>query len=82
MIDILSHASTFIMIALSVLLGYVIGYRNRLSIKHGIIHVSQDEDHDSYLFEFRIPPEQIPKMENVVFKVSLENARSQNLQGS
>ena len=46
----------------------------------GVIHVKQGNEKDQYLFEFNIPPEQIPKMRQVVFKVQIE--QSQNLQGS
>lgn len=46
----------------------------------GVIHVTQGEDKDKYLFEFNIAPEQIPKMKQVIFRVSIED--SQNLQGS
>lgn len=46
----------------------------------GVIHVRQGEEKDSYLFEFNIPPEKIPTMKTVVFKVSIEEDHSQNIQ--
>lgn len=44
----------------------------------GIIHVTQGEESDKYLFEFNIPPEEIPRMKNVIFEVRVED--EQNLQ--
>ena len=46
----------------------------------GTIHVHKGEDKDTYLFEFDIPPEKIPTMKAVVFKVSVEEDHSQNIQ--
>ena len=48
----------------------------------GVIHVRTTEEKDTYLFEFNIPPEQIPKMSSVTFKVSIEEDHSQNIQSS
>lgn len=54
-----------------------------LDFKHfdGIIHITEGEEADKYLFEFRIAPEQIPKMKQVIFTVKLEPNNSQNLHG-
>lgn len=49
--------------------------------KHdGVIHVScgrAEDEPDKYLFEFNIPPEKIPGMKNVIFKVKLEDSQKQ-----
>ena len=57
---------------------YVICYRR----KDGVIHVTlgRDKEADQYLFEFNIPPEDIPTMDQVVFKVRIEGREPQNLQ--
>lgn len=46
----------------------------------GVIHVTQGEEKDQYLFEFNIPPEDIPKMKRIIFKVQIE--QSKNLQST
>lgn len=50
--------------------------------KDGVIHVTLGEEKDKYLFEFNIPPEEVPSMNQVVFvvKIERENPNSQNLQ--
>lgn len=48
----------------------------------GVIHVRKSEEKDTYLFEFNIPPEQIPLMRAVTFKVIIEEDHSQNIQSS
>ena len=42
--------------------------------KDGVIHVtkSKDDKPDTYLFEFNVPPEDIPSMKQVVFQVRIE----------
>lgn len=61
-----------------VLIGFIIGFLLECYIcskrKEGTIHVTKgvDEKPDTYLFEFNIPPEDIPKMHQVVFKVVIE----------
>ena len=57
--------------------------------KDGVIHVLIGEEKDNYLFEFNIPPEEIPTMNQVVFAVKLkhrdrdyEESDSQNLQST
>ena len=79
MIDILT--SWWFIGLIGICIGFIIG---RIAIdfnkSDGIIHVTQGDEKDQYLFEFNIPPEQIPKMKQVVFKVQIE--KSQNLQAS
>lgn len=68
------------------IVGFMVGFGLELFIrssrKDGVIHVTQQEEGDKYLFEFNIPPEEIPTMSQVVFTVKLEKADSQNLQSS
>jgi len=48
----------------------------------GVIHVRRSEEKDTYLFEFNIPPEQIPSMKAITFRVAVEEDHSQNIQSS
>lgn len=58
----------------------VVGILMLKSRSDGVIHVRKGEEKDTYLFEFNIPPEKIPTMRTVVFKVSIEEDHSQNIQ--
>ena len=40
--------------------------------KDGVIHVTRGDARDNYLFEFNIPPEEVPSMKQVVFVVKIE----------
>ena len=71
-----------IIFVIAPMLGFMTGYVYRLSKKEGTIHVHQSEEKDTYLFEFNIPPEKIPTMKSVTFKVSIEEDHSQNIQSS
>ena len=66
------------------LLGFITGFGLELFLcsqkKDGIIHVTQGEESDKYLFEFNVPPEQIPKRNQIIFAVKIEEDGSQNLQ--
>lgn len=55
-------------------LGALIDYRIWSGRKEGMIYVTPkpDEDRDIYLFEFNIPPEKIPSMRQVVFRVVIK----------
>ncbi len=71
-----------IFLLLGVAVGFVIGvWSINWQKSDGKIHVTlgDEEKNDRYLFEFNIPPEKIPRMKNVVFKVQLEQS-SQKLQ--
>ena len=48
--------------------------------KDGLIHVhlGKGEEKDTYLFEFNVPPEEIPSMSQIVFKVQLEEQKIQS----
>lgn len=49
--------------------------------KDGVIHVMLDEEKDKYLFEFHIPPEEVPTMKQVIFAVKIEQKQdSQKIQ--
>lgn len=77
MIDILSAWPLFIV---GLLIGFIAGtfIHDR---SHGVIHITHEEDHDNYLFEFNIPPEDVPKMKQVIFATKIEEkGSSQNLQ--
>lgn len=71
-----------------IMIGLVIGFGLMLFIysfkQDGVIHIFQEEDTDKYLFEFRVPPEEIPTMSHVIFtvKIAPKDADSQNLQSS
>ena len=66
-----------------VILGFILGfgieffiYSNR---RDGVIHIYKKDEEERYLFEFNIPPENIPKMKQVVFYTKEEDDDSQNL---
>ena len=56
--------------------GFIVGFGLEFFLysirKDGVIHITHEEDKDSYLFEFNIPPEEIPTMSYVVFKTRIE----------
>ena len=66
------------------LLGFAAGFGLELFLcsqkKDGVIHVTQGEESDKYLFEFNVPPEKIPEMNQIIFVVRIEEDSSQNLQ--
>lgn len=65
---------------LGLLAGFILG--SLITDRHkrdGVIHVARSEEKDRYLFEFNIPPEDVPKMKQVVFEVRLEDS-SQEIQ--
>lgn len=73
------------------IVGFIAGFGLELFLcslrRDGVIHIFHEEDNDRYLFEFNIPPEEIPTMSQVVFitkiaKPENENLNSQNLQSS
>ena len=57
-------------------LGLGIHYYISITRKDGIIHVTpgNEEKPDTYLFEFNIPPEDIPELRQVVFKVLIQRS--------
>lgn len=80
MMDILNSIPWWILFITGFVIG-AIGMRLYLANEsHGAIHVTHGEDSDKYLFEFNIPPENIPKMKKVVFRVVIVDDASQNLQ--
>ena len=84
MIDVLNSAPWWVMLVLGCVVGFLIGVFCLDFMKHdGVIHVFKEEDKDRYLFEFNIPPEDIPKMKIISFGVKLEKEDgSKNLQSS
>ena len=69
----------WVMLLLGLSLGLIFGSFVMAKIGHdGLIHVTlgEGEDKDLYLFEFNVPPEEIPKMKTVTFKVVID---SQNI---
>lgn len=64
----------YLIFAVGLIVGYLIGMLLSLDRKShdGVIHVTQGEDRDKYLFEFNIPPEKIPRMKNVIFAVKVD----------
>ena len=79
MLDILNSAPWWAICILGVLIGFLAGVFSLDKKQHdGIIHIIQGEDTDKYIFEFNIPPEDVPKMSQVVFKTKIEE--SQELQ--
>ena len=82
MIDFLRSQPWWFFMIFGMSIGYVVGVLLYRAAFDGVIHVTQNDDKDTYLFEFLIPPEKIPKIKNVMFRVKLEKDDSQKLQGS
>ena len=70
----------WIWFAIGFIIGIVIAVTLEQRPKDGVIHVTEKGDRENLLFEFNIPPEKIPQMKNVNFKVQIEENPSQNLQ--
>lgn len=64
----------FLGVAVGAWIIYVICSRR----KDGVIHVTLGEEKDNYLFEFNIPPEEVPKMKQVVFVVKIDAKKIQS----
>lgn len=80
MMDILNTVPWWILFLVGLVIGSL-AMQLYLSTKHdGSIYVTHGEETDKYLFEFNIPPEQIPKMKQVVFAVKIITEEPQNLQ--
>ena len=62
------------------IVGVIIAVTFEQRPKDGVIHVTEKGDSENLLFEFNIPPEKIPQMKNVNFKVQIEEDPSKNLQ--
>ena len=67
------------------IIGFIAGFGLECFIcscrKDGVIHVTREQEGDKYLFEFNVPPEEIPAMSQVVFKTRIEPPqRQQDLQ--
>ena len=80
--DLLNTLPWWVMLLLGLSLGLIFGSFVMGKIGHdGLIHVTlgEGEDKDLYLFEFNVPPEEIPKMKHVVFKVVIDKS-SQKIQ--
>lgn len=60
----------------------IVGIMILKSRPDGVIHVRKSEEKDTYLFEFNIPPEKIPSMRAITFRVAIEEDHSQNIQSS
>ena len=69
----------YLIFLLGLTIGFLLGIFSFDRKSHdGVIHITQGEENDKYLFEFNIPPEKIPRMKNVIFAVKIE--QEQNLQ--
>lgn len=77
--DLLNTLQWWVILLLGLSLGLIFGSFIMDKIKHdGLIHITlgEGDDKDLYLFEFITPPEEIPKMKTVTFKVVID---SQNI---
>lgn len=74
MMDALSIIPSWFWLIIGLFLGLGIYYYISTTRKDGIIYVTPgDTDRpDTYLFEFNIPPEDIPEMRQVIFKVMIK----------
>jgi len=81
MFEVLNNMQWYMLFFIGFLVGTVAGFIFFRQNKHdGIIHVTRGEESDKYLFEFNIPPERIPQMKTVIFKVAIEDDSSQKVQ--
>lgn len=56
--------------AVGLIVGWILFDRQRYG---GVIHIYPEEDITArYLFEFRIPPENVPKMNSIIFSISVD----------
>lgn len=65
---------------LGLIAGVVIGIVFVSRPRDGSIYVTETGESDNLLFEFNIPPEKIPRMKDVNFKVQIVKDPSQKLQ--
>lgn len=79
MIDIFKSCPWWLLILVGLCIGYGISFLLWYFRKDGVIHIYHSSDGERYLFEYHVPPENVPDMHQVIFWPKVETEDPQNL---